>query len=372
MRMPPERERERRDFVDRSGWRGAQIVPLPGDASTRSYARVSLNGRKAMLMDQPQNAETPAAPADATPEERRALGYNAVARLAGGDVARFVAVADYLRDRGLSAPEIFTADPAAGFALIEDLGDDLYADVLAKDGDERALYAAAARVLAQLHARGAPDMLAPGKPLHAYDETAQLAEIDLLTEWFFPYAMKRKASDDEVAEHRALWRAALAKTRGTPPVFVHRDYHAQNLLWLPDRAGVARVGLIDFQDAVAGSPAQDLMHLIEDARRDVSRETSAAAVQHYLDAMRRAGRPVDAEAFRAEMATISGQRNARIVGIFSRLFKRDGKPRYLSYLPRVWGHLNRDLEHPALASLKSWYDGTIPREARGHVEGALS
>jgi aminoglycoside/choline kinase family phosphotransferase len=365
-------ERDARAFLKIAGWDGAAIVPLPGDASTRHYARVSLNGRKAMLMDQPQTAETPAAPANATPEERRALGYNAVARLASGDVRRFVAVANYLRGLGLSAPEIHAADPAAGFALIEDLGDDLYADVLARDGNERELYTAAAGVLAQLHAHKAPDLLPPDTPLHSYDEPAQLAEIDLLTEWFFPYALNRAASDDEVAEHRALWSAALAKVRDTPPVFVHRDYHAQNLLWLPGRAGVARVGLIDFQDAVAGSPAQDLMHLIEDARRDVSRETSAAAVQHYLDAMRRAGRPVDAEAFRAEMATISGQRNARIVGIFSRLFKRDGKPRYLSYLPRVWGHLNRDLEHPALASLKSWYDGTIPREARGHVEGALS
>jgi aminoglycoside/choline kinase family phosphotransferase len=135
---------------------------------------------------------------------------------------------------------------------------------------------------------------------------------------------------------------------------------------------VARVGLIDFQDAVAGSPAQDLMHLIEDARRDVSPETSTAAVHTYLDAMRASGKPVDEDAFRAEMATISGQRNARIAGIFARLCKRDGKPRYLAYLPRVWGHLNRDLEHPALANLKSWYDKTIPRAARGGIEGAVN
>lgn len=368
--MSPEREQERRDFVERSGWAGAAIVPRPGDASTRSYARVSLNGRKAMLMDQPQSAETPAAPANATADERRALGYNAVARLASGDVGRFVAVANYLRNLGLSVPEIYAADPAAGFALIEDLGDDLYADVLERGGDERALYTGAAAVLAKLHTSETPAILPPDKPLYAYDEAAQIAEIDLMTEWFIPYALNRAATGDEVAQHRALWREALGRTRKTPPVFVHRDYHAQNLLWLPERSGIRRVGLIDFQDAVAGSPAQDLMHLIEDARRDVSPETSAATVRHYLDAMRNAGSPVDEETFRAEMATISAQRNARIAGIFARLYKRDGKPRYLSYLPRVWGHLNRDLEHPALAALKSWYDKTIPRNRRGEISGA--
>jgi aminoglycoside/choline kinase family phosphotransferase len=367
--MSTERDEQARAFLKRAGWDGAAVAPLPGDASTRHYARVSRNGRGAMLMDQPQLAETPAAPPNATPEERTALGYNAVARLASGDVGRFVAVANYLRGLGLSAPEIYAADPVAGFALIEDLGDDLYADALAKGGDERTLYTTAAGVLARLHAHDAPALLPPDTPLHAYDETAQIAEIDLMTEWFVPYALNRAATDAETAEHRALWRDALAKVRGARPVFVHRDYHAQNLLWLPDRTGAARVGLIDFQDAVAGSPAQDLMHLIEDARRDVSPETSAATVRHYLDTMRDAGRSVDEDAFAAEMATISGQRNARIVGIFSRLYKRDGKPRYLAYLPRVWRHLNRDLEHPALAPLKSWYDKTIPRAARGPVGG---
>ncbi|HVU19108.1 MAG TPA: hypothetical protein VHE09_00120, partial [Rhizomicrobium sp.] len=174
--MSPEREQERREFVESSGWHGADIVPRPGDASTRSYARIYLNGRKAMLMDQPQAAEAPAAPAHATAEERRALGYNAIARLAGGDVARFVAASNYLRGLGLSAPEIYATDPAGGFVLIEDLGDALYADVLTdRRGDERTLYEHAAEVLAALHANGAPDVLHPDKALHAYDETALLA-----------------------------------------------------------------------------------------------------------------------------------------------------------------------------------------------------
>lgn len=362
-----ERMEQARAFLDAAGWRGAQIVPRPGDASTRSYARVSLGDRKAMLMDQPQAAEAPVAAANATPDERRALGYNAVARLAGADTARFVAVANYLRGLGLSAPEIYAADPAQGFVLIEDLGDDLYADVLAAGGDERHLYESAAEVLAALHADGAPAVLHPGKTLHDYDETALVAETDLMTEWFLPHALKREATVEEVAEHRALWRKAIASARDAAPVFVHRDYHAQNLIWLPERTGIARVGLIDFQDAVAGTRSYDLISLIEDARRDVAPEIAEAATKRYL-----AVTGLDEDAYRAQMAVMAAQRNAKIAGIFARLNKRDGKPRYLSYLPRVWGYLNRDLEHPALAPLKSWYDKTIPRDARGNADGAAN
>jgi aminoglycoside/choline kinase family phosphotransferase len=359
-----ERDQQRRAFVDSAGWRGAEIVPRPGDASTRSYARVSLGSRKAMLMDQPQKAESPLAPAGASPEERRALGYNAVARLAGADCGRFVAVAEYLRRLGLSAPEIYAEDPAQGFVLIEDLGDDLYADVLTGGADERALYEAAADVLAAVHAGGAPAAMS-GKPLHEYDETAQVAETDLMTEWYLPHALGRAARPSEIEEHRALWRDALAQAREAAPVFVHRDYHAQNLLWLPARGGLARVGLIDFQDAVAGTRSYDLVSLVEDARRDVAPEIAQAATQRYLDVT-----GLDEEAYRAQMAVMAAQRNAKIAGIFARLDKRDGKPRYLGYLPRVWTYLNRDLDHPALAGLKSWYDRTIPREIRGSTNGA--
>jgi N-acetylmuramate 1-kinase len=360
-----ERLERARAFLDEAGWRGASVAPLPGDASTRHYARVEKDGRKAMLMDQPQQAEQPTAPADATPDERRALGYNAVARLAGADVGRFVAVANHLKGLGLSAPEIYAADPAEGFALIEDLGDGLYADVIGKSADERALYRAAAEVLAALHASPAPATLPPDKPLHAYDQTALEAEIDLMTQWYVPHALGRDATADEIAEHRALWRDAIARAQEAAPLFVHRDYHAQNLIWLPQRKGAARVGLIDFQDAVAGTRAYDLVSLVEDARRDVPAEVASDTTAHYL-----AATGADPERLRAQMAVMAAQRNAKIAGIFARLNKRDGKPRYLSYLPRVWGYLNRDLEHPALAPLKSWYDRTIPRDMRGTSKGA--
>ncbi len=369
--MAAEREDAIDAFLAASGWGAALRAPLPGDASTRRYMRLAMNGRKAMLMDQPQNAESPAAAASATPDERRALGYNAVARLAGADCGRFIAASNYLRRRGLSAPAILAADPVQGFVILEDLGDALYADVVdAKN--EAELYASAADVLAALHADRAPAVLPPDKPFHAYDETALLAEIDLLTEWFMPVALGRRAGDDEVAEHRGLWRAALSPVLAAPPVFVHRDYHAQNLLWLPERGGAARVGLIDFQDAVAGSKAYDLVSLVEDARRDVAAEIADATAAHYLEAMRRQGTPLDEARFRGDMAVMAAQRNAKIAGIFARLFKRDGKARYLSYLPRVWAHLNRDLEHPMLADVKAWYDKTIPRDKRGIPQGVAA
>lgn len=353
-----------KQFLVRSGWGEAIVTPLPGDASTRRYARLALGGRKAMLMDQPQNTEAPAAPADATEETRRALGYNALARLAGADSARFIAAARWLRAHGLAAPEIYEADPALGFVILEDLGDALFAEVLADGGSEKELYEHAVEVLARIHARDAPGALEAGKPLFDYDLTALIAETDLLTEWFLPLALGRKASEEEGTEHRSLWRAALSEIATGRRVFVHRDYHAQNLLWLPERSGVGRVGLIDFQDAVAGSEAYDLISLIEDARRDVSPQMAEAATAHYL-AMRRAqGARVNEAEFRRDMAVMAAQRNAKIVGIFARLYKRDGKARYLAFLPRVWTYLERDLAHPALAGLRAWYDRVIPKDKR--------
>jgi aminoglycoside/choline kinase family phosphotransferase len=353
-----------KDFLVRSGWGDATVTPLPGDASTRHYTRLALPDRKAMLMDQPQDAEGAVAPPGASEEARRALGYNAVARLAGADCARFAAAAAWLRGHGLAAPDIYAADHANGFVILEDLGDALFSEVLADGGDETELYKTAVEVLAKIHAKDAPAALSSDKPLFDFDQTAQVAETDLLTEWFLPLALGRTATDAETAEHRALWRAALAGIGAGRRVFVHRDYHAQNLLWLPERDGIARVGLIDFQDAVAGSAAYDLISLTEDARRDVSPEVAEAATAHYLAAMRSQGTPLDEAQFRREMAVMAAQRNAKIVGIFARLSKRDGRVRYLAFLPRVWDYLERDLAHPALAPLRAWYDRVIPQDKR--------
>ena len=197
------------DFLAAAGWARAEQRPLPGDASTRRYIRLHLGAHTAMLMDQPQNVETATAPPTATPDERRALGYNAIARLAGADCARFVAAADYLRHCGLKSPDIYAADVAHGFLLIEDLGTDLYTDIIERDGGEHALYETAIDALVTLHELPAPASLSPEKPLFVYDEAAMLAEIDLLTEWFFPLAVGRHPGECETQEHRALWKRVL-------------------------------------------------------------------------------------------------------------------------------------------------------------------
>ena len=350
-------------FLKRAGWGAAKAAPLPADASTRRYIRLHQGDRTALLMDQPQNAEAPVAAANATPDERRALGYNATARLAGADCGRFVAVANYLRGRGLAAPEIYTSDEGEGFILLEDLGRGLYVDELAKGADETALYGAAIDALVALQAEPAPKALAGAKPLFTYDETAMLAETDLMTDWYIPLALGRPISDDEKEQHRTLWRDILSRY-ADPAVFVHRDYHVHNLFWLPSREGAKRVGLIDFQDALAGGKSYDLISLLEDARREVSPALDAAMTARYLARRKAEGMGVDEAQFRAEAAVLAAQRNAKIIGIFARLWRRDGKPRYLGYIPRVWGYMERDLAHPALAKLKAWYDRTIPREAR--------
>jgi aminoglycoside/choline kinase family phosphotransferase len=364
MKAASAREDAMNAFLMDSGWGAAARRPLPGDASTRHYIRLHLGGRTAMLMDQPQGAEAPTAAPGASPEERRALGYNALARLAGADCARFVAAARYLRGRGLAAPEVHAADTVHGFLLLEDLGDDLYTDVLARGRDESALYAAAILALVRLHDEAAPSELAQGKPLYPYDETAQLAEIDLLTQWFFPAATGRPCDSSQAEEHRALWARALHDLNRETPVFVHRDYHAQNLLWRENENGLSRVGVIDFQDALAGSPAYDLVSLLEDARRDVAPQLAEAMMALYLKEARMNGAKLDPEGLRADAATVAAQRNAKIIGIFARLALRDSKPRYLAHLPRVWRYMESDLSHPALASLQAWYDRNLPKDMR--------
>lgn len=366
--MLQERGEAARAFLVRAGWDGASVAALPGDASTRRYYRVTQNGHVAMLMDQPQNAEAPACPPTATPEERQALGYNATARLAGADCARFIAAANFLRSRGLAAPEIYAADTAQGFVLLEDFGDSLYADLLERGLDEDILYGSAIDAIALLHAEPAPRQLSPAASLYDYDLTACLAEIDLMTKWFMPLALGRRASADEVSEHRALWREALESVCAPKPVFVHRDYHAQNLFWLPERNGAARVGMIDFQDALAGNTSYDVISLLEDARRDVSPELAAAMKARYLAAIQAQGCTIDRDFWTAEAAVTAAQRNTKIAGIFARLASRDAKPRYLGHLPLVWRYLESDLAHPALVKLRAWYDRVIPREKRNVVQ----
>ena len=325
-----------RGFLDASGWRGASIAPLAGDASFRRYARVTRPGATAMLMD--------ADPAT------------------GEDVRPFLRVTALLRGAGFGAPMVLAADEAQGFLLLEDLGDALFARVLAETGDpglEETLYAAAVDVLAALHTARAPgpDALAAAR-LPPYDDARLAAEAGLLLDWYMPAATGAPVPAGAVEEWRAVWAELLAFVRVGTDVVCLRDYHAENLIWQPARAGLDRVRLIDYQDAVTGPAAYDLVSLVEDARRDLAPGLGDVMIARYLDA---AG-VADREAFLTSYAVLGAQRNAKIVGIFARLWKRDGKPRYLGLLPRVFGHLAHDLAHPALAPLAHWFARWLPRE----------
>ncbi|MBL3594789.1 phosphotransferase [Rhodovulum sulfidophilum] len=311
------------DFLARAGWAEARRMSLAGDASNRRYDRLARdNGETAVLMD--------ADPAT------------------GEDVRPFLAIARHLSSLGFSAPAILAEDSARGLLLLEDLGDDLFARLAARAPQlEEPLYAAATDLLARLHRAPLPEGLASYGP-------AEMAELGCLPfRWYLP-GQGLAAPEDEIAAVRAGLETLLAEA-APASVLILRDYHAENLLWLPERDGVARVGLLDFQDARIGHPAYDLVSLLQDARRDVSPGVGARMRARYV-----AATGTDAAAFDRACAVAGAQRNLRIIGVFARLCLRDGKPGYLSMLPRVWGHLMRDLDHPALAGLRDTLQRLLP------------
>ena len=359
-----EREAKKAAFLANAGLGAARREPLAGDASTRSYERLHPpGGARLILMDQPPVLETPICPPLATEAERLALGYNAAARLAAGSIAAFVTTAAYLRDHGLSAPRIIAFDADAGLAVLEDLGDGLFATLIAEGEPERPLYEAAVDVQVQLHRERPPEVLiAEGLswPLLTYDRLALKIATDTFLEWWPKFSGLEAFPPAAIAEWDALWAPVWVRGEAGASVFCHRDYHAQNLLWLPERAGPARVGLLDFQDALRSHPAWDLTHLLQDARRDVSPDLEAVMLGRYLDA-----RPdLDREAFLADYRALAASNAARILG---RVFARQallGRGQYKAFMPRTWRYLERNLTDPALAGLKRWFDIHVPAEAR--------
>jgi len=312
-------------FLATAGWAGAHILPLAGDASFRRYFRVVDGDRRAILMDAPPPHEDP---------------------------RPFIAVGEWLCGHGFAAPAILARDLDQGLVLLEDFGDERVREHLdAAPQEEMAIYTRAVALLGDLHRLPAQAGLDP------YDRAVYQREAGLLTEWFCPAA----GLPVDEAGYAAAWDAVLpiAEQDGAPRVTVLRDYHAENIMLLPDHGRSHGLGLLDFQDALAGHPAYDLVSLLQDARRDVSPEVERAMLAHYCAI---ADCPDD---FEAAYAVLGAQRNAKIIGIFTRLWKRDGKPRYLDFLPRMWGLLERDLAHPALAPVAGWFAANVPAEVRG-------
>ena len=360
-----DRETLRLDFLKAAGLADAVRAPLPGDASTRRYERLTpTTGPTLMLMDQAPAAESQPCDPRWTPEQRHAAGWNAVARLSAGRIEAFAAVAAHLKSLGLSAPEIRALDAANGLAVLEDFGDALFARVIEDGADETPLYLAAIEALAVLHDAGNPPQTLHGPggdwPLLTYDETALQGGADLFVEWLPKLDDRVRFDAVAIADWRAAWAPIVASGAAGASVMAHRDYHAENLIRLPERDGPARVGMIDFQDAVRAHPSWDLHSLLQDARRDVSPALEAEALDRYF-----ALRPqVDRAAFMADYAGLAALNEARIIGIFARLIARDGKPRYRQFLPRMWRHLNANLDQPALALVARWFDRHVPAEAR--------
>ena len=318
-------------FLAGAGWGAAAIAPLAGDASFRHYFRLRDNGARAVLMDAPPERE---------------------------DVRPFVRIARHLHGLGLSAPSILAADEAQGLLLLEDLGDDTFSRLLQQEDAEDDLYALAVDVLIHLHTLDPAAALPQALP--AYDERRLLDEALLLPDWYLPAACGR-ATDEAVREsYIACWQRALAPVLAQPRTLVLRDFHVDNLMRLAGRSGLAACGLLDFQDAVAGPAAYDLMSLLEDARRDIDPQLKARMLARYHAGVAAA----QTNAFATAFATLAAQRHAKVIGIFTRLWRRDGKPVYLTHIPRVWRLLEAALTHPALAELNAWFSRHVPADAR--------
>lgn len=313
-------------FLAAAGWAGAEVQPLAGDASFRRYFRIRQGDKTAMLMDAPPPNEDP---------------------------APFLRAARWLDANGLRAPQILAEDAPRGLVLLEDFGEVRMREYVDQWGDdERAVYRAAIDALVDLH------RLPPG-PFLDYSLAEYQREAKLLVDWYCP----AQNLYVDGAGYSAAWEEVLSPLlpRQRPGVVVLRDYHAENIMLL---GSLHDQGLLDFQDALVGHPAYDLVSLLQDARRDVSPELEAEMFDYYV------GKAAPGGDFLADYARLGAQRNAKIVGIFVRLWQRDGKPKYLNYIPRVWALLERDLAHPALAPVARWFDANIPAELRAAGGGA--
>lgn len=346
-------------FLSSCGWGDAIREPIQGDASTRSYERLTRGAEKAVLMNAPKGAELPSEPDGASVAERKALGYNALARLAGPNMESFVAIASELSRRGLSAPKIIDADLERGFILLEDFGSTVFAKVVAQDADlERPLYEAAVDSLAAIYRCSFPTVLSHNDikwTVRDYDEAALLAETDLFLDWYAKDYKKSFEGEAREAFYK-LYAKSFRLLKAHASGLALRDFHAENLFWLPERQGVANVGLIDFQDGLFVHPSYDLMSLITDIRRDVTPELKDRLISRFCE---KAGLKDD-EDFRAAYSVMSVQRGTKLLGFPVRADLKFGKPQYRALLPRVKRHLNDDLLHPAVADIRVWFENNMP------------
>jgi tRNA threonylcarbamoyl adenosine modification protein YjeE len=342
-----------RRFLDTTVFAQAERQRIQGDASTRCYERLRAGDQQAILMNAPRRPDGPPV--------RDGKPYSAIAHLAE-DIVPFVAMANGLRHFGFSAPQIYEAELPDGLLILEDLGSEaVVSGTPPAPIEER--YAAAIDALVALHRYELPATLrvAPNvsHTLPRYDIGAYLIEVELLLDWYMP-RRGAESTDAMRADYVGLWRDALQVAIEAAPTWVLRDFHSPNLIWLPERQGIAQVGLLDFQDAMMGPPAYDVASLLQDARVDVPERMEIALLGRYVRQRLQSDASFDPAAFAQVYATVAAQRASKILGIFARLDRRDGKPQYLRHIPRVWDYLRRSLAHPALAALEDWYGANVP------------
>jgi N-acetylmuramate 1-kinase len=347
-------------FLDRHAeWSRARITYLQGDASTRGYARLSAGGRTVLLMDAPRQPDGPPV--------RDGKPYSQIAHLAEDMVRAFAAIAGPLRTAGLSAPKVLAEDFENGLLLVEDLGDRVFSAEVTRGVPQDALWRTAVDALVELQRSDAPQHLPLQGGRHVLQDYGQAAlqiEVELLIDWYWPALHGKPVPDATRAEFLSLWSVVFDRLERQPPGWVLRDFHSPNLVWLPERDGIQRVGVLDFQDAQRGPAAYDLVSLLQDARVDVTEALEKTLLAHYCNAVRNHQPHFNEAELRFAYNALGAQRSTKILGIFVRLAHRDGKQQYLTHLPRIWEYLQRNLRHVTLAPLAAWYEKHFPISVR--------
>lgn len=350
------------DFLASQGWGGenSTLSYLQGDASARRYARLQMDtGERAILMDSPRQPDGPPI--------RDGKPYSRIARLAE-DVRPFAAMASALQSSGFSTPHIYARNFENGLLLIEDFGDAVFGAEVSRGADQRALWQRGIRTLAALrNSTPAKDLVLPdgsSYQIPEFDLAALLIECELLVDWYWPLLDRAPVPAEARSDFIHLWSSVAARILSQPKGLMLRDYHSPNLIALPDRASPRDTGLIDFQDALQGPWAYDVVSLLQDARIDVPPDLEHDLFEEYVRLVAAADPGFDPSLFGFAYSALGAQRNTKILGIFARLAKRDGKHQYLAHIPRIWGYLERSLSHPDLRGLRAWYDTHLPANAR--------